>query len=457
MKSTKTGATLNIIAEMLDPAEQDVIRRSAENILRKLRRQSRGIDVYNFAETIWPAAVEEQSLDPELLLIPLSRLGAVQGFSGNRVMIGYFIDQTNKLMPSRPMVIKISSKGTSHKLLDEKKRADSVRLYLAYYPGQFALPLHCEVINGFGVLWSPFSSSTPLLSNSDILSSSRLALTIEDMWFHLRKSSPLEPSVTAITAEDALLAPAKDIPESLDRDIDLIAALEKVFESLKPLHMRGGKIQSRPRSLHKEYEKYLRGIDTWGEAWHSIWGSPAKKAIKVQGMKRINPLWVLDKIRKLKPTAIRCGAVHGDLHPRNILFSDQKSPHLIDFGWAEDNAHISKDFVLLECNVRFMVLRPEIPVTDMQKLCGWVSFSTAPTVADRYCRLRIHLIEKIRNKAREALHPSTNWDTEYLIPLFLVALGLLKHLRDTDNQASATATVLALSDWLAHSKYLGGV
>jgi hypothetical protein len=355
------------------------------------------------------------------------------------------------------MIVKISSKGSSNKLLDEKKRADSVRLYLAYYPGQFALPLHCEVINDIGVLWSPFSSSTPLLKRYDASTSSRLTLTIEDLWIHLRKSSPPKSSITAITAEDALLAPAKDIPESLNRDIDLVATIDKVFESLKPLHMRGGKVQSRPRSLLKEYEKYLRGVNTWGEAWHSIWGPATKKTIEAQGVKRMNPFWVLEKIRKLRPSPIRCGAVHGDLHPKNILFSDRLSPHLIDFGWAEDDAHVAKDFVLLECNVRFMVLRPEIPGNDLRKLCNWVDFTAAPTVTDPYCQLRVRLIEMIRNKAKEVLYPSTNWETEYVIPLFLVAFGLLKHLRDTDNQASAISTVLSLSDWLAGSKCLDGV
>lgn len=452
-----SASKLNIISEMLEPAEQEVVRQSAENILQKLQAANRSTDVYNFAETIWPAAVEEKSLDPALLLIPLSRLGAVQGFSGNRVMIGYFIDRTNKLIPSRPMIVKISSKGSSHKILEEKKRADSVRLYLAYYPGQFALPLHCEVIDDFGVLWSPFSSSTPLLKTYDVSSPSRLALTIEDLWIHLRKSSPPKPSITAVTAEDVLLAPAKDIPEALNRDIDLVAVIDQVFESLKPLHMRGGKVQSESRSLAIEYEKYLREVNTWGEAWHSIWGPGTEKTIEAHGLKRTNPFWVLEKIRKLKPTLIRCGAVHGDLHPKNILFSDHRSPHVIDFGWAEDNAHVAKDFVLLECNVRFMVLRPEIPTNDLQKLCNWIDFTAAPAVTDQHCQLRVRLIEKIRNKAREALHPSTTWETEYVIPLFLVALGLLKHLRDTDNQASAISTVLALSDWLAGSKCLDGL
>jgi len=50
------------------------------------------------------------------------------------------------------------------------------------------------------------------------------------------------------------------------------------------------------------------------------------------------------------------GAIQGDLHPGNIVYTRGGRPAIIDFGWASDKAHVAKDFVLLECNLRFLFL-----------------------------------------------------------------------------------------------------
>lgn len=145
----------------------------------------------------------------------------------------------------------------------------------------------------------------------------------------------------------------------------------------------------------------------------------------------------------------------GDLHPRNILFSSQKAPHVIDFGWAEDGAHIAKDFALLECNVRFMVMRPEITPSELHDLGRWIGFDgDAPLFANAYCQSRVNLVKCIRGRARNVFPEDTDWDVEYIIPLFLIALGLLKHLRDTDNQAAATSFVLSLANYLGQAEAL---
>jgi hypothetical protein len=355
------------------------------------------------------------------------------------------------------MVIKLSPKHEAKKLEDERDRASRVRLHLAYYPGEFALPIHYDSVSDYGVLWSPFSSSTPLLRTYTGSTGSRLALGIEDLWYHLRKQTPssFSPTLSEAEAADPAKAPAKDIDVRFDRNIDLKQAIETAFELLKPLHFGNGTAKHMDREILAEYKRYLRGAEgNWGVVWNQIWAPNSQKTISLDGSTRLNPFWVLNEIGKKGAVPLYCGGVHGDLHPKNILFSDHKTPHIIDFGWADPEAHIAKDFVLMECNLRFMVLRPEISKSHIEQMANWIGIDDAsPKISDPYCQSRIDLIELIRKIAVSRISDATDWTWEYAIPLFLTSLGLLKHLRDTDNQQSALTTVIAGGEYVA--KHLG--
>lgn len=55
--------------------------------------------------------------------------------------------------------------------------------------------------------------------------------------------------------------------------------------------------------------------------------------------------------------------VHGDLHARNLMLS-QSNPaktELIDFGWVH-SGHPAKDFVLMECTLKYMLLPELLPI-----------------------------------------------------------------------------------------------
>ena len=48
--------------------------------------------------------------------------------------------------------------------------------------------------------------------------------------------------------------------------------------------------------------------------------------------------------------------VHGDLHPSNVVLDVNANPNLIDFSWCTNEAHILKDFLVMECSIRFFML-----------------------------------------------------------------------------------------------------
>lgn len=47
------------------------------------------------------------------------------------------------------------------------------------------------------------------------------------------------------------------------------------------------------------------------------------------------------------------GALHGDLHPDNIVIDGHDTPHLIDYEWSVKDRNILVDFALLENSIRF--------------------------------------------------------------------------------------------------------
>lgn len=59
--------------------------------------------------------------------------------------------------------------------------------------------------------------------------------------------------------------------------------------------------------------------------------------------------------------------VHGDLHARNLMLSrsNPARTELIDFGWVH-SGHPAKDFVLMECTLKYMLLSEILPIAKGQ-------------------------------------------------------------------------------------------
>ncbi len=343
-------------------------------------------------------------------------------------MIGQFVHRKHD--PSRLMVFKfLRNRGTSEdKLSEEKRRYDEIKPFI--HPDHqyaFAEPIKCFECKGYEFLWSPFTSAASATSMTSDLAHN-------DLWKQLR------------------MRPGSD---NQPRHLRKETILQRVFDHLYLPHRKGGSSCRRKRSFALEYGKYLRGIwgsdprsePGWWKYWELTWAPPSKRRISAFGKEHTNPLWVLACLRD-QEYDFHCGAIHGDLHPKNVVLSEEE-PHIIDFGWAQPDEHVAKDFVLLECNLRFMLLRRDMDIESTQRFARWIEWNKrVPEVSCDYCSRRMQLVRRLREIAAKHLPDTKDWDKEYVIPLFLTAFGLLKHLGAADNQIAAVMTILALADYI---------
>lgn len=421
---------MNIRVDFLDSEETRCLELSAQSLLSEMQKPQPQGREWSIRDIVWPVYDTARGIDPELVLVPLERVGAQQGFGGSHVMIGYFVAKNPaKLTPSLPMVVKVSHKTRHQALDDERKNANAVRPYVMYYKDSFASPIHYDYFpdENRAILWSPFSSAGSLLKHVE--QSANLDLTFRDFWSLLRSGySQSDPNG--------------------DRMPNCLEALLKIYEWLVPLHQRGGQAVAKNRSFGDEYKWYLRDFSEttgWGGTLAQGW---IGNTVSEFGFEFANPLKVMDALCTHE-AELFCGAVHGDLHPRNIVFSSSDVPHIIDFGWAQDDAHIAKDFVLMECNLRFVAFRPDIPWSDMVTLCNWIDFDEdPPTFISQECTDQANLVYALRQQAKSHFPSGSDWQFEYIVPLFLTAFGLLRVLASSDNQMMSRLMVLTLASHL---------
>jgi hypothetical protein len=385
---------------------------------------------WSFRESVWPALGAHHSggpgdseIRPRLVLLPLSRIGSEGGFSGSKIHLGYFSDVGDeKIFPSLPLVIKLAEvkEHQRRKLPEEKALADDVRPYLAYHKDSFAVPLWVDEGDEYDVLWSPFALTELVEWRTE---ASRLSLSALDL--------------------------RKLLKEQADNGNEAIAVVEAVYRMLRPLHRRARPVYRESRTFKDEYTRYLRHFpDEWGPKWLASWGEQ-ETVVDLGGETFHNPIWVLNRLLDAPAIEMLCGAVHGDLHPGNIMYSQVGTPSVIDFGWANSNAHVAKDFVLLECNLRFTYLHGDVPLSDVVTLARWIRIEPeCGLLVDSAAIQAQRTIAEIRRKFVE-LGDNTDGDLEYVVPLFFVAFGLLRFFDENWNQVSARRTVLELAQYIA--------
>jgi thiamine kinase-like enzyme len=100
----------------------------------------------------------------------------------------------------------------------------------------------------------------------------------------------------------------------------------------------------------KERNRQIRSLgpnSLASKGWHSEERKPrnfcraseSEPDVEEFGTTYKNPLWVLSKLKSFS-CDIYCGAIHGDLHPKNIMLSESGVPRIIDFGWTSYDSHI---------------------------------------------------------------------------------------------------------------------
>lgn len=418
---------VNVTFEGTEPERLQAIQASAANLCGKMMTPGSEECVWNLADSVWPALkMPEYSGKPvndiTLRLVPLTRLGLMEGKSGSLVLIGYLADAADATRPhSHPIVVKTLSIKQRDKLHEEYENARSIKPFAYDQKDNVAIPIFFDSGQvGFNVLWSIFSPSGSVWPDG-VADSSTTRLNV------------------------------KDLREPLERGEDEKAqnVLDTTFRLLRNLHFRLNKAYSDERVFGEEYLRYLRKLDEgdWGDEWKASWGACDTQHVEDAGGCFTNPFWLLEKLRPLRKL-LRIGAIHGDLHPGNIVLTGEQ-PRIIDFGWAKDGAHIAKDFALLECNLRFHTVRPQVNQRDVYALSDWIAWGAPlPPTLGPYAKRRAELIQHLRSKAKEVLTSSdrdTQWDWEYLVPLFFVAFGLLRYAPQLGNQQAAVRFVLALA------------
>ncbi|REJ65668.1 MAG: hypothetical protein DWQ31_17160 [Planctomycetota bacterium] len=410
------------VAIEYDAGRLEAIRESARRLLQSMLSDHGCECVWGWKESIWPGRLLRDYRDLQLasavlVLVPLSRIGQMEGKSGSLVLIGYLADAEHDEIPhSHPLVVKTIPKSKGAKLQTEYENGKSIKPFAYDQKDVFAIPF-CfdEEHPAYNVLWSIFSASEPLWTEGV----DQPNLVVRDLR-------------NLITAGD---------------DENVKAVLSDTFKTLRNLHFPFGKVLREPRRFGEEYEWYKREFGhVWGDEWVEFWGDSDQQHVEIDGEQRTNPLWVLRKLDQVEKE-ITVGAVHGDLHPGNIVLSATGQARIIDFGWSHDRAHVAKDFALLECNLRFLTLRTQLSAGEVQRFAQWIEWDAViPDGLGDYCRGRAELVRHLRSLARSAYPEDTDWDWEYAVPLFMIAFGLLRFAPQLGNQPAAIETVLSLSD-----------
>ena len=88
----------------------------------------------------------------------------------------------------------------------------------------------------------------------------------------------------------------------------------------------------------------------------------------------------------------------------------------------------------------------------MTAMSEWISFGASPPlVTSPYCRDQVELIAEVRRRAAHHFPLDTDWNLEYVTPLFVVSIGLLQFLSEFRNQEAAKHTILQLARYLSNS------
>lgn len=414
--------------DLFDPGGEQCLLDSALNLLTALvSNDDQGEDLRC---KVWPSlhgnSVEVKECS--LRVVPLNRLGAEEGKSSATVFVAYFVADAN-LWPSHPFIVKLAKRkpGSSEDSCErEFHDAEALKFLIGHSPAGYAAPLRwfpSDSERPYSVLWSPFASADDIWGDVEQYEG-RLNLRVEDIWKKLTSGE-------------------------LDTE-QICDALQLAFESLWPLHRTAGKSKVDVRRFSVEYERYLRKIhtDTWADRWRDCWGAEDVEFATDFGDEWPNPFHILKRIQDCE-AKMYCGGIHGDLHPKNIVLS-RGVPRIIDFGWANCDSHIAKDFVLFECNVRFVTLPAATSYGEVVKMAQWISFDgDSPQFQSSEMQGRVQLVSFIRKYAERAFPTETQWDLEYVIPMFLVAMGLLKHSNDFSSQVSTRQHVLQFAKYIS--------
>ena len=243
----------------------------------------------------------------------------------------------------------------------------------------------------------------------------------------------------------AVVAPTEQpVRDSVAEVLKLVAQVHRSSD----VGASGGRRELR---YSEEYEWYLRDTRTDDRARkivEQLFGTGPN--VEAFGQTWPNPVTLVDRILKEHNVFQGlAGPVHGDLHPKNIVFDDQKEANIIDFGWARNDTHVVVDYLLLDINLRAITMASQVPDIELLGAAHFLhNGDVCKGVNDPRLVKRLGIIKEViwsLAVSNNAVSADTGpaWLKEYMIPYFLVAFGLLIYLDDAQNQRALLASVLA--------------
>ena len=387
-----------------------------------------------FLHKVWPAAYDkfvrnqdEHNLEVdsvEIVVLPLDRIGAPAGASGASVFVTYFCMREDSpdatILPSPPLVIKL---GSHSKLKDEIDFLEDWPSLEESVRSQFAMPLELYKYNKrLSVLVAPFRSN--YAPSRDGL---RNGVELIDLWGLLHYKFELKSGW-----------------EDTYRTIDKV--LRSALSAVDTVHRNNRSKYRRERvRITSSLDWYLRNTqDKRSHVPESLFGD--REGIEMFGRSWPNPSRVFEQIetRSTEITAT-VGPVHGDLHPKNIVLTTNENVNIIDFGWARGNIPVVVDYLLLDINLRSTTLPSQHSNEAIMSLASYMNPSQDVSSVDSALRQRAELIRDALWTPIKSNEIIRDWHREYILPMFLLAYGLLVHLDSTRNQAALVATVLQSS------------
>ena len=367
----------------LDSKTDSVIARSAHRLGTK-------------HSAIWRE--EKISQIQRVKLVTLNHLGGQPGYSGSRLFAAALRGTKTRggSIESQPLLLKLveNNPATAEKRRNELTRYDAIRHQL---PSRaHARPFYTTPKQGKSaatrLVWSEFIDETTIAG--------------------LPKGPPTE---------------LRHVLEQ-NRWNDATVSLRAAYQILDQAH-RGSYASV---CYFDHYAAYLRMNKGWINHLRSSLGN--LESIKALGTTVPNPLGLIDAIQKrpsLTTSSAHLSAVHGDLHPKNILVGKIFKACLIDFGWSQASFHTIVDFVFMEASLKFFRLPWHVPRLDLIRFERSLSSEYLPDIPmhDLSLRNAFQLIRTIREAAMIYIKSSEkNWyERQYLLPLFFVTAGLFSY------------------------------
>jgi hypothetical protein len=253
----------------------------------------------------------------------------------------------------------------------------------------------------------------------------------------------LDGTGTVTELKELVFLPAHARRPDRPSSVDL---LQSTYESCRSSHV----CSKATVRFGTQYEAYLR------ETPERLLADPLPQVFPrgddtiIYGQTLKDPRRILNAVKEIEVNSVVC-PVHGDLHPNNVLFGRNFVPVLIDYAFGHRGGHFIKDFVLMECSLRFLqtpkLLQPDLVARLDDALLEEEGYEAILEDMDTTGRTAevlketADLVSTIRTECR--LRHTTYDFNEYLVAQYMVLMGSLRLLPYQDFRTLRAICMLA--------------